>query len=205
LTSVKTPPTAANYEVGRLEKGLGHVLAGIIYGQGFAIDELMLSISEAVRADGVRVRGVIQENAGQGPCSEMSVVDLTSGARFSISQELGAGSRGCRLDPRGLAEVAARTDSAIGADFDLLLLNKFGRAEAEGGGLRSVLARAIAAGTPVLTSVRAPYLEAWATFHGGLAADLPPKLDDAVAWCRRAIAKQAGEPLGRRTESERCA
>jgi nucleoside-triphosphatase THEP1 len=162
------------------------VLAAIVYAQGFAIDTLMLGIAEALRREGARVRGVVQKNAGGGPCGGMSVVDLASGARFAISQELGAGSRGCRLDPRGLAEVAARTDAAMGGDFDLLL-NKFGRAEAEGGGLRSVLARAIAAGTPVLTSVRAPYLEAWADFHGGLAVELPPRLWEAVAWCRSAI------------------
>jgi nucleoside-triphosphatase THEP1 len=174
------------------------VLAAIVYAQGFPINDLMLDIAAALRKDGVRVGGVMQENAGQGPCAAMSVVDLVSGERFAISQELGAGSRGCRLDPRGLAEVAARTDATMGADFDLLLLNKFGRAEAEGGGLRSVLTRAIAAGTPVLTSVRPPYVEAWTAFHGGLAAGLPPRLEDAVAWCRRAIGEQRdGEAAGR--------
>jgi hypothetical protein len=166
------------------------MLAAIVYDHGFAIDELMLGIAKALRAEGARVRGVVQENAGRGPCAEMSVVDLTSGERFAISQELGAGARGCRLDPRGLADVAARTDVAMGGDFDLLLLNKFGRAEAEGGGLRSVLAGAIAAGTPVLTSVRAPYLEAWLAFHGGLAAELPPWLDSAVAWYRWVVGEQ---------------
>jgi hypothetical protein len=158
------------------------VLAAIVYSQGFAINELMLCIAAGLQENGVRVGGVIQENAGPGPCTSMTVVDLLSAERFAISQELGAGSHGCRLDPRGLAEVAARTDSGLGAGFDLLLLNKFGRAEAEGGGLRSVLARAIAAGTPVLTSVRPPYLEAWTAFHGGLAAELPPRIDTALAW-----------------------
>ncbi len=164
------------------------MLAAVVYSQGFAIDELMSGIAEALRADGMRVRGVVQENAGHGPCAGMSVMDLTTGERFAISQDLGAEARGCRLDPRGLAEVAVRTDSAMGADFDLLLLNKFGRAEAEGGGLRSLLARAIAAGTPVLTSVRAPYLAAWAQFHGGLATDLAPRVDSAVTWVRSIVA-----------------
>lgn len=173
------------------------VLAAIVYAQGFAIDALMLGIADALRRGGVHVRGVVQENAGRGPCADMTVVDLASGERFAISQELGAGARGCRLDPRGLAEVAARTDAAMGGDFDLLLLNKFGRAEAEGDGLRSVLAGAVAAGIPVLTSVRAPYLESWAAFHGGLAAELPPRLDAAVAWCRRVIGPQSVEPPGR--------
>ena len=57
------------------------------------------------------------------------------------------------------------------------MLNRFGKAEAEGGGLRSGFARAIDAGIPVLTAVRPPYREAWAQFHGGLAVDLPADIE----------------------------
>jgi hypothetical protein len=45
--------------------------------------------------------------------------------------------------------------------------------------------------------VRAPYLEAWSTFHGGLAVDLPPRLDAVMSWCRDAVGKRR---LGQATE-----
>lgn len=165
------------------------MLAAIVYGPGFPIDALVLAIAQSLRSDGVRLRGVVQENAASASCAAMTLIDLTTGERFSISQDLGAEARGCRLDPRGLADVASRIDAAAGGVFDLLILNKFGKAEAEGGGLRSALARAVAAGIPVLSSVRAPYLQAWSRFHDGLAAELPPRLDAVVAWCRGAIAE----------------
>ena len=172
------------------------MLAAIVYELGFPIDELVLTVADALRSEGVRLRGVIQETAGRTSCSAMTLADLATGERFSISQDLGAAAQGCRLDPRGLADVAARTDAAMHGDFDLLILNKFGKAEAEGGGLRTTFACAIGAGKPVLSSVREPYLEAWSRFHGGLAAELPPRLDAVVAWCRRAT----GEPSFRRLE-----
>jgi len=122
------------------------------------------------------------------------LIDLATGERIAISQDLGAEARGCRLDPRGLADLAARIDATIDADFDLLILNKFGKAEAEGSGLRNAFAHAIAAGKPILSAVRPPYLEAWSRFHGGLAADLEPHLDTVVAWCRGAIRAQHIRP-----------
>jgi hypothetical protein len=144
----------------------------------------MLALAKAVEADGLRVRGAIQDNAGDASCPAMSLVDLATGERYGISQQLGTHARGCRLDPGGLAVFAARLDAAIQDGCDLIILNKFGKAEAEGGGLRAALARAIDSGIPVLTAVRSPYSEAWLDFHGGLAADLAPSRAAALAWCR---------------------
>ena len=54
----------------------------------------------------------------------------------------------------------------------LRLLQLF--AQSEGGGLMSGIADAVAAHIPLLTSVREPYLNAWRSFHGGLATELAP-------------------------------
>jgi hypothetical protein len=93
------------------------LLAAIVYDLGFPIDELVLAVAKGLRSEGVRLQGVVQENAGDAPCSTMTLIDLATGQRFAISQDLGAEARGCRLDPRGLAHVAARADAAMSADF----------------------------------------------------------------------------------------
>ncbi len=169
------------------------MLAAIIYETGFSIDEFMGAVAAALQSDGLRVRGAIQHNVGPAPCAAMTLVDLATGERFGISQELGAYARGCRLDPRGLADAAAWLDAAVDGDLDLLVLNKFGKAEAEGSGLRGAFARAVDARVPVLTAVRSPYTDAWYSFHGGLAADLPPCHDVVLAWCRAAVRKSRRE------------
>ena len=169
------------------------MLAAIIYETGFLIDEFMGAVATALQSDGLRVRGAIQHNVGPAPCAAMTLIDLATGERFGISQELGAYARGCRLDPRGLADAAAWLDAAVDDDPDLLVLNKFGKAEAEGSGLRGAFARAIDVGVPVLTAVRSPHTDAWFSFHGGLAADLPPCRDVVLAWCRAVVRKSRRE------------
>ena len=164
------------------------MLAAVLYEASFHIDGLMLAVAQTLRAEGMCLRGVVQESAGNSPCATMSLLDLSTGEHFAISQDLGAQARGCRLDPHGLADVAASIDASINGDFDLLILNKFGKAEAEGSGLRNVLAHAIGTEKPVLTAVRAPYLEAWSSFHGGLAADLAPCFETVLTWCRDVVA-----------------
>lgn len=164
-------------------------LAAIGYQTGFKIDDFLRRVVDRLRADHVSLGGALQENTGggEGLCSAMTLVDLASQRRFTISQDLGPESAGCRLDAHGLSEIGVLLDRTLDQNIELLLLNRFGTAEAEGGGLRSVFVRAIDAGIPILTAVRPPYLDAWAEFHGGLAVDLPPDLDRVLAWCNDAV------------------
>jgi hypothetical protein len=164
-------------------------LAAVAYDAGFRIDDFLARVADRLRADRINLAGVLQENAGNaaGVCSAMTLVDLTALGRFRISQDLGSQAEGCRLDAQGLAEIGALLDQPLGRDIELLMLNRFGKAEAEGGGLRSAFVRAMEAGVPVLTAVRPPYIEAWSRFHGRLAVDLPTDLDAVIGWCRASV------------------
>jgi hypothetical protein len=164
-------------------------LAAIAYEAGFPIDEFLGRVADLLRAEHIRLGGALQENApgDDGRCSAMTLVDLASRGRFRISQDLGSQAEGCRLDAQGIAEFVALLDRAPDQDAELMVLNRFGRAEAEGGGLRSAFARAMEAGIPVLTAVRAPYTEAWSQFHGRLATDLTAEIDAVLAWCRESV------------------
>ena len=165
-------------------------IAAVRFEGGFAIDDFMRDVASRLRAEGVRLAGAVQENlpAGDGtPCAAMVLTDLRSQRRLRISQDLGAEATACRLDAGGLAEVGTLLERSIDGETDLMLLNRFGVAEAEGHGLRAVLAHALEAGIPVLTAVRPPYDAAWAEFHGGLASDLPAEREAVLAWCRAAV------------------
>ncbi|MBI3702828.1 MAG: DUF2478 domain-containing protein [Rhizobiales bacterium] len=163
-------------------------LAAIGFQSGFKIDDFLRRVADRLRADRVILGGTLQENTGGGAdmCAAMTLIDIASQRRFTISQDLGPESEGCRLDAHGLSEIGVLLDRSLDRRIELLLINRFGTAEAEGGGLRSVFVRAIDAGIPILTAVRPPYLEAWAEFHGGLALDLPCDLDRVLAWCDNA-------------------
>ena len=134
----------------------------------------------------------------------MTLIDVASTTRFGISQALGSCAHGCRLDPHGLVDAGARLEQALEASADLLVLNKFGKAEAEeGGGLRGAVVRAIELGVPVLTAVRQPYDAPWAEFHGGYAVALPPEIDAVLHWCEAAVAARRTKTVRGRAVNNR--
>jgi hypothetical protein len=166
-----------------------------MYERGFRIDELMAAVVRRLRGDGLKLCGLVQENLdGSTGCATMTLVDVASRTRFGISQALGSCAHGCRLDPHGLVDAGARLEQALDANADLLVLNKFGKAETEEGrGLRGALVRAVELDVPVLTAVRPPYDAAWADFHGGCATALPPEIDAILDWCVAATATRRAE------------
>jgi hypothetical protein len=79
----------------------------------------------------------------------------------------------------GAAVCAAPRDEAR-ASPDLVILNKFGKAEAEeGGGLRGAIVAALEADIPVLIGVAGPYAPALREFAGDLCA---LAADAAAVW-----------------------
>jgi hypothetical protein len=168
-------------------------LAAVPFAGGSGVDAVMAAAVGAMRAAGLRVGGAVQEEERMpdGCCGPMHLAGLGDGSRVQISQNLGRQSRGCRLDPQALAEAAAGLAASVDAGgLDVLVLNRFGKAEAEGGGLRSVIERAIESGLPVLIAVREDFLPAWEAFHGGLAGALPADAARIAEWALAATGRQ---------------
>ena len=99
-----------------------------------------------------------------------------------LFENRGAGARGCRLDQAALAEATARVEGSLEQVPQLLVLNKFGKAECEGGGLRDLIASAIDRGIPVVIGVPERNLEAWRSFAGEFAMELPDHRNDVARW-----------------------
>ncbi len=130
-----------------------------------------------------RVGGLYQETVrkSDGP-NLMELVDVASGARFPISQRLGAGSDSCCLDPGGLADASAHLRRVLEGGVDLLIANKFAGAEADGEGLAPEIFEAVSRGVPVMLLVARRYLPAWEAASGGLGTLLPPRPEALWAW-----------------------
>lgn len=63
----------------------------------------------------------------------------------------------------------------------VLVLNKFGKTEAEGGGFRDLIVQAVGASIPVLVAVPHRNLEPWRAFAGDLACEVTlDGLDEAA-------------------------
>ncbi|MCY6380165.1 DUF2478 domain-containing protein [Hoeflea prorocentri] len=163
-----------------------HMLAAIRFAPEFHVDAVLDETVQSLRGDGLRIAGVVQREKPEsnGCCPITFLEDVATGRRLRISQALGSGSRGCRLDPQALADVCGTLIATVESGVDLLVLNRFGKGEADGHGFRSVIEKALDHGVPVLTAVRDTYLTDFGTFAGGMADTLPPRADAAIEWGR---------------------
>ena len=150
-----------------------------------AADRLLADLGLSLRAQGVDVAGVVQLNRESRPdrhC-DMDLVVLGHDHQVRISQDLGPLARGCRLDPQGLETAVGLVAADLVRRPALVILNKFGKSEAEGRGFRMVLAEAMIAEIPVLTAVNKGNLAAFLEFAGDLAQPLPADPDALAQWC----------------------
>ncbi|SNB70886.1 Protein of unknown function [Rhodoblastus acidophilus] len=137
------------------------------------------------RAEGLRVVGVVEaRDPGAEACASRAVTDLATGARIGISQNLGPGSTACALDPGGLALACAAVQRSLQQGADLVVLSKFGKLEAGGGGLCDAFSAALEIGAPVVTTLHPVLREDWARFAGDLAEEIAPEPQALESWWR---------------------
>lgn len=149
-----------------------------------AIQTLLNDFALRAARHGHKIAGVVElarDEAG-GACGWRAVRDLSTGTVISISQNLGHGSTACNLDPSGLIEACAAVERAIAAGADLVILSKFGKVEAERGGLRDGFSAAIGAGLPILTAVSPAMTAAWQLFAGPLSQFIPADAGVVDTW-----------------------
>jgi len=168
-------------------------IAAVIYGPDDDCDGLLTTFAHDLRRSGVKVAGLVQINAGSG-CAEldMKLEALDTGRRINICQDLGRGSaNACRLDPQGLAEAAASLRDALDKPTDLVVVNKFGRMEAEGGGLVGEIGAAVAAELPLVVGLPSRFRDAWEAYSGGMAETVPCSREALDGWWVRLRAPKA--------------
>ncbi len=149
---------------------LAHPLTALVYDEDFAIGQVFRAIAESAQGAGLRLGGVIEKAApplAPGRKCDMLLEDLASGEIIRISENRSALARGCRLDLDGLARACALVLGRL-RECDLVLLNKFGKTEAEGGGFRCIISDALALDIPLVIGVPRRNLAAWREFAGEL-------------------------------------
>lgn len=169
-------PVAASFSLASID-AMAQPLTALVYETGFPIGVVLAELAARARGQGLRVGGLIElpapprddQHENRHSC-DMTLENLASGEQFSIAAERGKLARGCRLDYDVLTRAAASVLAQIGK-MDLVLLNKFGKADAEGGGFRCILADALALGIPVAIGVPRRNLEAFRAFAGELAVE----------------------------------
>ncbi|WP_246534459.1 DUF2478 domain-containing protein [Aliiroseovarius lamellibrachiae] len=153
-------------------------------------DRLLSALVARLQAKGVALAGIVKdlshESSFENGC-DMKVQVLPKGPVIQITQNLGAGSDACRLDPSAIAEAVTRVEGGTLEGAALFILNKFGPEEVAGRGFVSAIGRAVQLGIPVLVGVSGASCASFDAFAGGLAEELPDDPNALDAWCRAAI------------------
>lgn len=156
-------------------------IAAIANRDGLDWQDLLGKIAAEWRDSGLRVVGLLAENNRDGgQCSAARLRDIGTGQRFSIQLDAAPSGTSCHLDPSGLDRACADLLPRI-AGADAVILSKFGKTEAAGGGLQPLFAAALAAGVPLLTTVSARQESRWSAFAPG-ARWIEPVADTIRDW-----------------------
>ena len=150
-------------------------------------DRLISETAARLQADGVALAGIAKVLGNEVPRDhhcDMDVRVMPDGPEIRITQSLGEGSTGCRLNPAGIAQAVAAVENSGIAGAGLFVLNKFGPQEAEGHGFCEAIGTALEHDIPVLVGVGKGSREALEGFVDGLGEVLEPEGEAIYAWCR---------------------
>ncbi len=146
-------------------------------------DQLLFALAQDLASLGYKTCGTVQINTERGghPC-DMDVRVLPAGPVLRISQSLGSDAKGCRLDPSVLETAVGQVAMHLDRGADVLIVNKFGKHEADGRGFRAVIAEALSRGVPVIVGLSALNAEAFHVFTGDCAVALKPDRQEILDW-----------------------
>lgn len=162
--------------------------AALLYTPSTPVTSLLGPFSERLKADGVRVGGIVQEMLVDegGHKVGLDAIEVDTGSRTAInrSSRSNMDNHNCTLDTAALTETTGAIRRAIAENMDLIVIEKFGDREKEGGGLADEIIAAMAEGIPTIVLVPALSLEEWTRFTGGMADLLVCTTDALDDWWR---------------------
>ena len=163
------------------------MLAALVYDEQAYPDDILRQTVDRCRTRGFRLAGVVQHRSREaGHRCDMLLEDIATGRHASIFAGRGRGAKGCQMNGDAMLEVVSRIERGLKENPELLMLNKFGKVEAEGAGMRDLIAQAISMGIPVLIGVPARNLHAWREYAGELSTELHNSRD-VDGWLARTL------------------
>jgi len=164
-------------------------ITAIAYSDGMRFEAFLQEITAVMAGRGMQLAGLIQRSEPKPDrlkC-DMHLLDLATGDAHRISDDRGPHARGCVLNTDRLLRACETAATGLSSQTDFLVLCKFGKAEAEGGGFRALIAKAFELSVPVLIGVPLVNLQSFREFSGGFARviELPELGSDPLAAAER--------------------
>jgi hypothetical protein len=163
----------------------GSRIAIVVFDRETRPDAVLRHVVQYLKSMDLRVSGLLQagQSGDASRCGTLFLEDIRTGRRIQAFEMRGSGTRGCRLNSSSLAEAGGWLRAAIEGKPDILFVNRFGRQEAAGRGLRDEIAAALAMDLPVVIAVSKELVPEWHAFVGPEFVQLPADPGRIAAWC----------------------
>ena len=169
----------------RLSRAPGSpAILAIVYADGAVAGSFIANLGYRLRDAGVAVAGIVpyrSSTARNGQCG-VEVEELASRLVLQLAEDENPQPFGCRVDPEAISEAAALISSSLRKAPNVVIFNKFGKLEAEGGGLRETITEAIQLGIPVITGVPRRNIGIFRELTEGLAEETQVDLPRVYQW-----------------------
>jgi hypothetical protein len=167
----------------------------LLYETSVEVDAILTGVVERLRGRRVKVGGLLQRFGERLPNGKyrMWVDDITTGQSVRLDKFRGANASVCIMDPDALAQAACMLRRITEERPELIIVSRFGHAEADGGGMRAEIADAICSGAAVLISARRSYLGALESYLGSPPTVLLPSTVAIADWAEHAAAISQAE------------
>lgn len=161
----------------------------LLYDKTIEVDALLAASIDLIRAQNISVGGLRQHFGERLPNGKRSmwVEDISTAQTIRLDQPRGPGAVACMLDPDALARSACLLQRAVGSGADVIVVSRFGNAEADGSGMRAEIAEAICSGAAVIIPVRYSLLDDLEGFLGGPAYLLLPSPMAIADWAEDVV------------------
>ncbi|RWG22949.1 MAG: DUF2478 domain-containing protein [Mesorhizobium sp.] len=149
-------------------------ITAIVYSNGWEFEAFLQEITAIMAERGMRLAGLVQRSEPKPDrvkC-DMHLRDLATGMLHGISDDRGPHARGCVLNTDRLLRACEAAEAELSRQTDLLVLCKFGKTEAEGGGFRALIAKALELSVPVLIGVPVINLVPFREYSADLAHEI---------------------------------
>lgn len=157
-------------------------IAAVRYAPGQNVHAILNAFIIDLKAAHVDVHGVIQKPHANG--GNLDAIDIRTAICIPLKRptqyEMDNGV--CSLDLSQLAEASMILRRALEQNAAVVVVERFGKIERNGGGLAADLLQVMAAGLPTVVSVPEEELKAWDTFSGGLGVVMPCELNALRQW-----------------------
>jgi len=170
-------------------------VAAVVYGDGDDPDAVLRGFALRLRSHGHQPVGLIQAGRRGRGRQDLCGVLLPSGRRVGM-WTTSAGPHGGRFNVAAFEGAQAEIVAALDAGADVLILNRFGRQEIAGGGLRELVIHAAQRDVPVVGAVAAWRFADWLRFVEGMSVRLPCEQGAVDLWWRGTRRSESGSGEG---------